>query len=191
MTRPGGRSARVRDAVHAAVVELLAAGEIDAAIPKIAERAGVNPTSIYRRWGSRDHLLLDAAVTRLRATSPIPDTGSLRGDLLGWAEGVERAMRDRRGQILLRALVATMAPEEEPVEYLKARGDDLQAALDKAAARGEPAPTVDEVLDFVLAPLYLRVLFRRPVEPGTGARLVERLLTALPAGPAPSAGRGG
>jgi AcrR family transcriptional regulator len=191
MTRPGGRSARVRDAVHDAVVELLAAGEIDAAIPKIAERAGVNPTSIYRRWGSRDNLLLDAAVTRLRATSPIPDTGSLRGDLAGWAEGVERAMRDRRGQILLRALVATMAPDQEPVEYLRARGDDLQAALDKAAARGEPVPTVDEVLDFVLAPLYLRVLFRRPVEPGTGARLVERLLTALPAGPAPSAGRGG
>jgi AcrR family transcriptional regulator len=191
MTRPGGRSARVRDAVHDAVVELLAAGEIDAAIPKIAERAGVNPTSIYRRWGSRDNLLLDAAVTRLRATSPIPDTGSLRGDLAGWAEGVERAMGDRRGQILLRALVATMAPDQEPVEYLRARGDDLQAALDKAAARGEPVPTVDEVLDFVLAPLYLRVLFRRPVEPGTGAQLVERLLTALRAGPAPSAGRGG
>ncbi|VVJ23931.1 Transcriptional regulator [Amycolatopsis camponoti] len=191
MTRPGGRSARVRDAVHEAVVELLAAGEIDAAIPKIAERAGVNPTSIYRRWGSRDHLLLDAAVTRLRAKSPIPDTGSLRDDLLGWAEGVERSMRDRRGQILLRALVATMAPDEEPVEYLRARGDDLQNALDRAAARGEPVPTVDEVLDFVLAPLYLRVLFRRPVEPGTAARLVGRLLTALPADPAPRAGRGG
>ena len=191
MTRPGGRSARVRDAVHDAVVELLVAGEIDAAIPKIAERAGVNPTSIYRRWGSRDHLLLDAAVTRLRATSPIPDTGSLRGDLLGWAGGVERAMRDRRGQILLRALVATMAPDEEPVEYLRARGDDLQAMLDKAAARGESVPAVDEVLDFVLAPLYLRVLFRRPVDPGTGARLVERLLSALPADRAPRAGRGG
>ncbi|WP_410668280.1 TetR/AcrR family transcriptional regulator [Amycolatopsis sp. cmx-4-68] len=191
MTRPGGRSARVRDAVHDAVVELLAAGEIDAAIPKIAERAGVNPTSIYRRWGSRDHLLLDAAVTRLRSTSPIPDTGSLRGDLLGWAEGVERAMRDPRGQILLRALVATLGPEKEPLEYLRARGNDLQATLDKAAARDEPVPSVDDVLDFVLAPLYLRVLFRRSVEPGTGARLVERLLTAPPAGPAPSVRPGG
>ncbi|WP_425426289.1 TetR/AcrR family transcriptional regulator [Amycolatopsis australiensis] len=57
---PGGRSARVREAVHDAVVELHAAGEIDAAIPRIAERAGVNPTSVYRRWGSRDHLLLTA-----------------------------------------------------------------------------------------------------------------------------------
>ena len=191
MTRPGGRSARVRDAVHDAVVELLAIGEINAAIPKIAERAGVNPTSVYRRWGSREQLLLDAAVTRLRATSPIPDTGTLRGDLLGWAEGVERAMCDPRGQILLRALVATLGPDKQPIEYLRARGEDLQATLDRAAARGEDVPTVDDILDFVLAPLYLRVLFRRPVEPGTGGKLVERLLTALRADPAPNAGRGG
>ena len=191
MTRPGGRSARVRDAVHDAVVELLAAGEIDAAIPKIAERAGVNPTSIYRRWGNRDNLLLDAAVTRLRSTSPIPDTGSLRGDLTGWADGVESAMRDRHGQILLRALVATMAPEREPVEYLQARGEDLQRTLDAAAARGEAVPEVQDLLDHVLAPLYLRVLFRLPVEPGVGAQLVERLLKGLRADPAPRAGRGG
>lgn len=191
MTRPGGRSARVRDAVHEAVVELLAAGEIDVAIPRIAERAGVNPTSIYRRWGNRDNVLLDAAVTRLRETSPMPDTGSLRGDLRGWAEGVEAAMRDRHGQILLRALVATMAPDREPVEYLQSRGDDLQRTIDAAAARGEGVPAVQDVLDFVLAPLYLRVLFRLPVEPGTGARLVERLLTGLRAAPAPPAGRGG
>ncbi|MET8846658.1 TetR/AcrR family transcriptional regulator C-terminal ligand-binding domain-containing protein [Amycolatopsis sp. NPDC004625] len=182
MTRPGGRSARVRDAVHDAVVDLLVIGEINAAIPKIAEKAGVNPTSVYRRWGSREQLLLDAAVTRLRATSPIPDTGSLREDLLGWAEGVERSMCDPRGQILLRALVATLGPEKEPLEHLRARGEDLQAALDRATARGEPAPSVEDVLDFVLAPLYLRVLFRRPVEPGTGALLVDRLLSSLPAG---------
>ncbi|WP_410629757.1 hypothetical protein [Amycolatopsis sp. cmx-4-83] len=64
------------------------------------------------------------------------------------------------------------------------RGEDLQEALDKAAARGEEVPSVDEILGFVPAPLYLREL-------GTGAQLVERLLTALPAGPAPAAGRGG
>jgi AcrR family transcriptional regulator len=151
----------------------------------------VNPTSIYRRWGNRDNVLLDAAVTRLRETSPMPDTGSLRGDLCGWAEGVEAAMRDRHGQILLRALVATMAPDREPVEYLQARGDDLQRTIDAAAARGEAVPAVQDVLDYVLAPLYLRVLFRLPVEPGTGARLVERLLTGHRADPAPSAGRGG
>ena len=130
-------------------------------------------------------------MTRLRATSPIPDTGSLRGDLLGWAEGVERAMRDRRGQILLRALVATWPRTRSRSSTSRPAATTCRPTLDKAAARGEAVPSVDEVLDFVLAPLYLRVLFRRPVEPGTAARLVERLLTALPADPAPRAGRGG
>jgi AcrR family transcriptional regulator len=172
MTRPGGRSARVRDAVHRAAVELLVEGETDAAIPRIAERAGVNPTSVYRRWGNRENLLLDAAVTRLRERSPMPDTGSLRGDLLAWANAVEEAIADPNGRVLLRALFATMSAPRP--EHLSARGEDLQAMLDAAAARGEPAPSVDDVLDYVLAPIYLRALFGVPMTPG--AVLVDRLL---------------
>lgn len=175
-TRPGGRSARVRDAVHQAAIELLLAGEADATIPKIAERAGVNPTSVYRRWGSRENLLMDAAVTRLRERSPMPDTGSLRGDLLAWAAGVERAMTEPGGQVLLRALVATMSAPERPAEHLQVRGADLQVMLASASTRGERTPSVDEVLDHVLAPLYLRALFGLPVEPGTSTALVDRLL---------------
>jgi len=174
-TRPGGRSARVRDVVHRAATELLLEGS-DAAIPKIAERAGVNPTSVYRRWGSRENLLLDAAVTRLREQSPMPDTGSLRGDLLAWAAGVERAMTEPDGQLLLRALVATMPAKARPAEHLRARGADLQVMLDTAAARGESTPTVDDLLDHVLAPIYLRALFGIPLEPGIGTTLVDRLL---------------
>ncbi|HYQ64986.1 TetR/AcrR family transcriptional regulator [Actinophytocola sp.] len=176
MTRPGGRSARVRDAVHRAAIELLVEGETDAAIPRIAERAGVNPTSLYRRWGSRENVLLDAAVTRLRERSPMPDTGTLRGDLLAWAARVERAMAEPDGNILLRALIATMSTTARPAEHLRARADDLRTMLDAASARGERTPTVDEVLDYVLAPLYLRALFGIPVEPGAAETLVERLL---------------
>jgi AcrR family transcriptional regulator len=175
-SRPGGRSARVRDAVHAAAVDLLVAGEFDATIPQIAERAGVNPTSVYRRWGNRENLLLDAAVARLRATWPIPDTGSLHGDLSSWAAGVERSMLDPGGRILLRALVAAITSGHQPAQYLAGRGDDLQAMLDRAPTRGEQAPPVQEILDHILAPLYLRALFGLPLEPGTGATLVNRLL---------------
>jgi AcrR family transcriptional regulator len=176
MTRPGGRSARVRDAVHRAAIELLIEGETDAAIPRIAERAGVNPTSVYRRWGSRENVLLHAAVTRLRERSPMPDTGSLRGDLLTWATSVEQALNEPDGRILLRALMATMSTPDRPTEHLRDRGDDLQAMLDAASARGERTPTVDEVLDYVLAPLYLRALFGVSLEEGMAATLVDRLL---------------
>src|SRR4051812_6853411 len=44
-TRPGGRSARIRVAVHRAVEELLAEGPAEAlTIPLIAAHAGVHPT---------------------------------------------------------------------------------------------------------------------------------------------------
>jgi len=151
------------------------AGDGDAGVPKIAERAGVNPTSIYRRWGTRENLLMDAAATRLRATAPMPDTGSLRGDLTAWATGVERALVDPDQRVLLRALVATMGT---PPVHLQERAADLQDVLDAAAGRGERAPSVGDLLDHVLAPLYLRVLFGLPLEPGTGEALVDRLLTS-------------
>lgn len=179
-TRPGGRSARVRAAVHRAVRELLAAGDLDISIGEVAERAGVNPTSIYRRWGSRERLILDTAVAHLRETSPIPDTGSLRDDLLTWTTNVERALATSANHVFLRALLATLPSDEDAGRerscYLTERLGDIQTMLDRAAARGEQAPTTDAVLDRVLAPLYLRALFgERPASP-LARNLVDELL---------------
>ena len=85
--RPGGRSARVQAAVHQAVQELDA--EIDRTaltVPMIAERAGVTPSTIYRRWGSLPDLLTDVALGSMRADTEPADTGSVLADLQLWAE---------------------------------------------------------------------------------------------------------
>ena len=88
--------------MHAAVVDLLAEGGLDISVADVARRAGVNPTSVYRRWGDRERLIMDAAVTRLLDSSPMPDTGSLRGDLAAWADAVETQIARPDGQVLLR-----------------------------------------------------------------------------------------
>ncbi|GAA3552741.1 TetR/AcrR family transcriptional regulator [Amycolatopsis ultiminotia] len=173
----------MREAVHAAVIELLVSGETEAAIPRIAERAGVNPTSIYRRWGTAANLILDAAVSRLRATTPVPDTGSLRGDVEAWATGVERSLNAPDTQVLLPALVAAQGTDASPAEHLLVRLADLEQMLTVAAERGESTPPVEDLLDHVLAPLYLRALLRIPIEPGFGARLAARVLRECPADP--------
>src|SRR6476646_9810011 len=58
--RPGGRSARVRAAVLDATIALLREEGDAFGIPQVAARAGVHETSIYRRWGSREALIVEA-----------------------------------------------------------------------------------------------------------------------------------
>ena len=82
MIRQGGRSARIQEAVHEATQALLkevGRGEIN--VPMIAERAGVTPSTVYRRWGDLAQLLADVAAERLRPVAEPDDTGSLSGDL--------------------------------------------------------------------------------------------------------------
>ena len=64
--RPGGRAARVRAQVHRAVVELVREGMADLTLPAVADRAGVSPSTLYRRWGSVPALLDDVAAGRDR-----------------------------------------------------------------------------------------------------------------------------
>src|ERR1700709_2184913 len=67
-TRPGGRSTRVRADVHRATLELLAEHPSETlTLPVIAARAGVHPTTLYRRWGSIGELLTDVASSRFSA----------------------------------------------------------------------------------------------------------------------------
>src|SRR5580692_11404240 len=70
-------------AILGATVELLAERGLAAmSIEEVAARAGVGKTTIYRRWPSKGLLALDAFVASFRAEQPLPDTGTLRGDLL-------------------------------------------------------------------------------------------------------------
>jgi AcrR family transcriptional regulator len=158
--RPGGRSARIVAAVHGAVNELMAdsdSGQVT--VTEIAERAGVNPTSIYRRWGTLEALILDVEATRLALTSPMPDTGTLRGDLLTYAGAVAAEIARPGGLAFLRALIgARDLTDEQRTTQLRDRAAQFQEMLDRARDRGEPALELADVLDCILAPIYLRTL---------------------------------
>ncbi len=190
--RTGGRSARVRSAVHGAVTELLADPDAELTVAAVAARSGVHATSVYRRWGTLEALLLDVAVERLSAASPMPDTGTLRGDLLDYARHVAHDLAQPDGLAFLRAVISTSGAGAEAaqhtgtgpaVAFLAARGAQIQAMLDQAAGRGEPQLQYSDVLDVVLAPLYLQVLFRLGgVDDAYLTHLVDRLLTEAHAG---------
>ncbi|MDJ0380389.1 TetR/AcrR family transcriptional regulator [Streptomyces sp. G-G2] len=159
-TRPGGRSARVQQSVHEAVRALVAErGREGLTLPAIAARAGVTPSTVYRRWGDLQELLADVAVERLRPEGPPPDLGSLRADLDAWAEQFVDEMSAPAGRGFVRDALG--APEGREASRCSAyAAEQLAVTLARGAERGEAAPGLEEVLDRVVAPVMYRVLFR-------------------------------
>jgi len=182
--RPGGRSALVRDKVHQATADLLAErGTAALSIPAVASRAGVNPTSIYRRWHTREGLLADVAMTMLERDFPLPDTGSLRGDLIAWATAAAADLAQPGGRVFLLALVASIPDtpdaQAERNEHLQRRIRSLSQLVRRAADRGENPPDAATIADAILGPIYLRAMWDAlPAGPGYARSLVDRLLSA-------------
>lgn len=183
---------QVRAAVHQAVLDLLSAPEgEDLTIPAIAQRAGVNHTSLYRRWGGLDALLADTVTTRLEHNSPLKDTGTLRGDLIAWAEASVASMRTPEGHALVRAVVLSMPKNtqerSERAQHFRRRMHSIEQIRERATARGENPPPLEQILDQLIAPFYIRTIFGIGV-PATGypQLLVDRLLGSAggPAAPA-------
>src|SRR5262245_3758958 len=112
----GGRSEQVvRRALDAAVVELARSGYAGFRMDAVASRAGVNKTTIYRRWPSRA-ALITALVSRMRTPlreSPLPDTGELESDLLDAFTRRFTFGRKMEGRAWARLLEERQNPEVE------------------------------------------------------------------------------
>jgi AcrR family transcriptional regulator len=179
--RPGGRTARNQAAVFEAAAALLVEKEPGSlTMTEIAERAGVAATSLYRRWGEVGILLLEVTVDQLDREHPLPDTGSLDGDLRAWAQRIAAGLRSKRGSALFKVIVASAAQggirDSARVRAMDPRVKQIEAMLNRADERGEQAPAVSEVLDHLLAPLYFRALFGAPGNSAFAAGLLDHLL---------------
>ncbi|GAA3091033.1 TetR/AcrR family transcriptional regulator [Streptomyces roseofulvus] len=183
--RPGGRSARVGAQVHQAVTDLIGErGYGNFTVGEVAARAGVADSSVYRRWGNLENLLTDVALTRLNTRSPMPDTGSLAGDLHAYAAAVAREITGPDGLLVVRLAVALSSSGPQGLRARDGIRDErtrqLRAMLDRAGERGEDAPDALDVLDHIMAPLYIRVLFGLELTPDYVDGLVDRLLRPRP-----------
>jgi AcrR family transcriptional regulator len=178
-TRPGGRSARIRAAVHRAVEELLAEGPAEAlTIPLVAARAGVHPTTLYRRWGSLAELTADVASSRFSGDIVVPDTGTLRGDLERWASDVAKDLEDPDVLAVVRAAIGAAGSAGGGL-CVADRHAQLSAMLERERSRDASAdvPDVERAADALLGPLYYRAIFSgRPAPPDWARELVGALL---------------
>lgn len=178
--RPGGRSARVAAAVHEAVDALLIeCGPTGFTVADVARRAGVNPTSIHRRWGSLEGVILEVETARLTEISPLPDTGTLRGDLLAYARTAAVDVTQPGRLAFLQALIGArdLSHEQRSAPLLQ-RAAQFQTMLDRATDRGEPALHYTAVVDCILAPVYLRYLLGLSIDEPDLELFVDRTLAS-------------
>jgi AcrR family transcriptional regulator len=179
-SRPGGRSSRVLAAIHTAVGELVGEGADRITFPLIADRAGVNPTTLYRRWDDVDDLLEEVTVAALtRDGDSVPDTGSLDGDLTAWATIIARDIGRPERTRYLRAMAAARVETVAHCPVTERRLGQAAEVVRRAAARGETAPSAQQVLDHVVAPLYYRVIVALAIDEEYARGLVRDVLAMV------------
>ncbi|XTZ13655.1 TetR/AcrR family transcriptional regulator [Micromonospora echinospora] len=161
MARPGGRSTRVQRSVHDAVRALLAETDRDnLTVPMIAARAGVTPSTIYRRWGDLQELLSDVAVERLRPEAAPDDHGSFTEDLAAWAESFLEEMSSPPGKAYIRDALLGDPDGTNAGQCSAYAAEQINIILARATERQEPTPPLEAVMDQLVAPIMYRILFR-------------------------------
>ena len=163
--RTGGRSARVREAIlDAALSELIDGGYAALSVEAVAARAGVNKTTIYRRWPTLDDLLVDALMEWSHDALPAMDTGSVETDLLALGGQLADVLNAGVGRQVV-ALVLTAGLRSAQLRETTRRYFDHQALraipiVNQAIDRGElPADTdANALLTTFRAPLFYRLV---------------------------------
>lgn len=155
----------------------------------VAARAGVSKATIYRRWESKEALILDALNTGIGHLDLI-DTGTLAGDLDAYMSGLAEKLRHgTKTRDLIPHLVAAAAgnPALQPAldQYARVRTRPLRELFERAIARGELPDGTDVTIaiELLLGAITHRRLFSGAVYDGPdAATLVAYVLRALSAG---------
>jgi len=165
--RPGRRRDESKDdAILVATRELLAERGYDGmTMDAVADRAGAVKATVYRRWPSKVQLTIDAIICAPDSpmtADEIPDTGSLRSDLLAVRFG-----RKRSDDSELMSGVMSAVRENPDLaaafqqQFVRSRVSLMRGLLERAQQRGELREGID--LDMVAAVAPAMIVYRKMV----------------------------
>jgi AcrR family transcriptional regulator len=159
--------------------ELGRVGFAQLSLPHVAARAGINKTSLYRRWATKEELVAAALGLAIPRASDLPDHGDVARDLIALAESLARFVATPAGAGVLRMLFADADGAAQLARSMW-RGSAENAprrVLERAVARGELRREVD--LDRLLFTIAGAVLHRTFVEKAPADRRWARGLVRL------------
>jgi AcrR family transcriptional regulator len=163
-TRRGGRTADVTRRIHDATLALLAeGGHADCTFQNVAKKAGIERSTLYRRYPSRWAMLVEAWATRFSGGLNIQPTDSFAADLRAHLRRVAQTLNSPLGMAMVAAgAVARLDPDARATAggFWKARLAQQEPFVAAAIARGELPHDLDREALFAAAdgPLYFRLL---------------------------------
>jgi AcrR family transcriptional regulator len=180
--------------LDAAWEQLTAEGYEHFTIDTVAARARTSKPVLYRRWKTREDLLRATVRHRGAADSPsVPDTGTLRGDLLAL---LTYANTNRNP---MAALVSSMlgsyynqagpSPAELRDAFLSQRGSAVEQVVNRAVERGEidPARLTPRIIDLPFALFRNEMLMTlKPVPDHVLRQIVDDIFIPLVTAPGPA-----
>ena len=190
-TQLGRKRDHSRDAtILEATLEVLAeVGATGLTMDLVAARAGAGKATIYRRWTSKTELFIDAIAHLKRIQvdpEALPDTGTLRGDLLGLFKPQSIEETEHRLKIMA-GLASLISQDQVLAEAANAAvvhpwAEAHFALMQRAVKRGEIAAdadidTVSQVLPSMAA--YRTLVQRQPFDQGFLVSMVDGVI--LPA----------
>jgi AcrR family transcriptional regulator len=189
-TAAAGRSRRLdgerEQAILRAAYELLGeTGYQGLRVDAVAARAQASKATLYRHWPTKAELVADAVHACKAADVGVPDTGSLRGDLLAWFEGMAGAIEGDSGPILA-GLFMAMRNEPELAAQLRPMRDSrkphAEAICVRAESRGElqPGYPIGLIEEIVPAQLFMHCFaFGQPLDLPFIEHLVDDIVLPL------------
>ncbi|MDX3382680.1 TetR/AcrR family transcriptional regulator [Streptomyces niveiscabiei] len=159
--RPGGRTARVRERILAATVELVARDGIAGfRYEEVAETAGVHKASVYRNWPDREELVVEALLAYVEDLATVADTGDIHRDLADFLVALAGVLDTPFGQSLEKALqpARQTVAVQALAKVLDQRVAAMRRRVDAAVERGELPPVDSGFLgEMISGPVHLIV----------------------------------
>ena len=151
--------------LDAAAGIMQAKGYLDMSIEEVACRAKAGKQTVYRHFGSKPRLALEAFVHKAASRLDLPDTGTLAEDLRTYLLELAEAMDVPHKRQLLGGLLAEI--QEDPElgeafrrEVIEAKRTALRTVFQRAIARNEIASdaNLEVLVDLVYGPVWYRIL---------------------------------
>jgi len=190
-TAPRGE-AREQAILDAALELVMEVGYDRLSMDALAERAHASKATIYRRWSGKAQVVAEAIRRRKHGRQAVPDSGSLRQDLLA-ALGTMCISLDG-DEALVAGVMSAMRTDPELAQLMRSQVLDGDSPTDvvvaRAVGRGELPPGTTGALVDEVAPsvMMTRLVFRgEPLDEAFTVHLVDEIILPLLHRPPPAA----